>query len=230
MDYQQSWQGVSSQAPSRLQFVRSVYLWLMAGFGVALAGALGAFLALPFWGPLLQSWGRAFSFGIFIGQLGALMLASRTAQVRPLNIFTYGIATGISGFIAGMLSLMVAATSGPSVVLAALGLTALAFLTLTTVAFVSKKDFSFLANFVVVGLVIGIGGSLIAFFFNLPMFSLVISGVIVLACCAKILWDTSTMLKTSDFSNPVGFALNLFVSLYNIFISLLNILGGGRRR
>ena len=230
MDYQQSWQGASSQAPSRLQFVRSVYLWLMAGFGVALLGAAASFLTMPYWVPLLQSWGRAFMFAIVIGQFGALMLAGRTAQTRPLNVFTYGAATGISGFLAGMASIMVASQSGPGVVLAAFGLTALAFLTLTSVAFVSKKDFSFLANFVIVGLVIGIGGSFIAFFFHMPAFSLVISGVIVLACSAKILWDTSAMLRTADFSNPVGFALSLFVSLYNIFIALLNILGGGRRR
>jgi modulator of FtsH protease len=230
MDYQQSWQGAQSQAQSRLQFVRSVYLWLMAGFGVAFLGAVGSLLALPYWARLLQSGGRIFMFALVIGQFGALMLARRTAQTRPLNVLTYGIATGVSGFLAGMVSIMVAAQSGVGVVFAALGLTALAFLTLTVVAFVSKRDFSFLRNFVIVGLVIGIGGSLIAFFFSLPVFSLVISGVIVLACSAKILWDTSAMLRTADYSNPVGFALSLFVSLYNIFISLLNILGGARRR
>ncbi|MBS1766722.1 MAG: Bax inhibitor-1 family protein [Acidobacteria bacterium] len=230
MDYQQSWQNAQSGAISRLQFVRQVYLWLMAGFGVALVGAVGAFVTVPFWAPLLQSGGRVFMFALIIGQFAALWIAGRTAQTKPLNIATFGLATGVSGFIAGMVSLMVASQSGMGVVLSALGLTALAFLTLTVVAFVSKKDFSFLRSFVVVGLVIGIGGSFIAFFFNLPVFSLVISGVIVLASSAKILWDTSAMLRTADLSNPVGFALSLFVNLYNIFISLLNILSGGRRR
>jgi modulator of FtsH protease len=65
-------------------------------------------------------------------------------------------------------------------------------------------------------------------FFNLPLVSVAISCIVVIACSAKILWDTSAMLRTADYSNPVGFALSLFVSLYNIFISLLNILG--RRR
>ncbi len=230
MDYQQSWQNAQPGAVSRLQFVRQVYLWLMAGFGVALVGAVGAFLTVPFWAPLLNAGGRVFMLALVLGQFAALWMARRTAQTRPLNIATYGLATGVSGFIAGMVSLMVASQSGAGVVLSALGLTALAFLALTVVAFVSKKDFSFLGSFVVVGLVIGLGGSFIAFFFNLPLFSLVISGVIVLASSAKILWDTSAMLRTADLSNPVGFALALFVNLYNIFISLLNILGGARRR
>jgi modulator of FtsH protease len=53
--------------------------------------------------------------------------------------------------------------------------------------------------------------------------------VAVIACSAKILWDTSTMLRTDDLGDPAGFALSLFVSLYNIFIALLNLLSGGRR-
>ncbi len=230
MDYQQSWQGATSEVPSRLQFVRQVYLWLMGGFVVATLGAVTAFLSLPLWAPMLNAGGRVFMFALVIGQFAALWFAGKSARTKPLNIITFGLATGVSGFIAGIVSLIVASQSGMGVVLSALGLTALAFLTLTVVAFVSKKDFSFLGSFVMVGLVIGIGGSFIAFFFNLPLFSLVISGVIVLASSAKILWDTSAMLRTADFGNPVGFALSLFVNLYNIFISLLNILSGGRRR
>lgn len=230
MDYQQSWQGASSQAPSRLQFVRSVYLWLMAGFGVAFLAAMGAFASVAIWAPLVQGSRGLFLIAMLVGLYGSIYLARRTAQLRPLNILTFGVATAIFGFIAGMASLATASQSGMEVVISALGLTILAFLTLTIVAFVSKKDFSFLGSFVLVGLVIGIGGTFLSFFFNLPVFSLVMSGVIVLASCAKILWDTSAMLRTADLSNPVGFALSLFVNLYNIFISLLNILGGGRRR
>ena len=228
MDYQQSWPNAQSQIEARVQFVRSVYLWLMAGFGVACVGAIASLVTMPLWLPFLQNTGRLGFFALIMGQWGALWFAGRNAMRKPLNIFAFGLATGVSGYIAGIFSIATAAQSGLGVVLSALGLTALVFLALTVTAFASKRDFSFLHSFVVVGLVIGIGGSLIAFFFNLPAFSLLISGVIVVACSAKILMDTSAMLRTADFSNPVGFALSLFVSLYNIFISLLNILG--RRR
>lgn len=216
------------QVQNRVAFVRSVYLWLFAGFGVALVGAFGALMSMSFWVPIAQS-GSIFGWLLFGAQMGAIFFANAVRHRKPLNILGYGLFTGISGYIAGIISIAVASgPAGISVVFQALGLTAVAFLTLTATAMVSKKDFSFLRSFVMVGVAIMFFGSLIAAIFHLPMLSMVASGVAVIACSAKILWDTSAMLRTGDFSDPVGFALSLFVSLYNIFISLLNLLG--RRR
>lgn len=214
-----------SGVQTRLAFVRAVYLWLFAGFGVALLGATVSPLIAQ---GLYNLVGRFFIWALFIAQMGAIFFATAVSRRKPLNILAYGLFTFISGIIAGIISLMVAQQSGPSIVFAALGLTGLAFLTLTATAMVSKKDFSFLRSFVVVGISIMFFGGLIAAVFHLPMLSLVASAVAVIACSAKILWDTSAMLRTGDFSDPAGFALSLFVSLYNIFISLLNLLG--RRR
>ena len=210
---------------TRVAFVRAVYLWLFAGFGVALVGAL----ASPFIAQgLVNLMGRFFIWALIGAQWGAIFFASAVSRRKPLNILAYGLFTFISGIIAGVISLVVAQQSGITIVFAALGLTGLAFLTLTVTAVVSKKDFSFLRSFVMVGVAIMFFGSLIAAIFHLPMLSMVASAVAVIACSAKILWDTSAMLRTGDFSDPAGFALSLFVSLYNIFISLLNLLG--RRR
>jgi modulator of FtsH protease len=213
--------------PERVAFVRSVYLWLMAGFGVAALGAVGALASLPMLSRLPVS-GRAFMWILFFAQMGAVFFASAVSRKRPLNILAYGLFTGISGYVAGLISLMVAAGSGYKVVLAAAGLTAGVFLALTATAFVSKKDFSFLRSFVVVGIAIAFFGWLIAIFFNLPSLSLVVSAVVVIAFSAKLLWDTSAMLRTDALDDAAGFALSLFVSLYNIFISLLNLLGNRR--
>ncbi len=226
MDHlQPSWQQAESGTEARIRFVRSVYAWLMAGFLVAGAGAL---LSEHTVRPLIALTGRFFIWALVIAQWGAIFFAGAVSRRKPLNILAFGLFTFISGTIAGIISLVVAKTSGGSTVLLALGLTAVVFLTLTIIAFVTKKDFSFLRNFVIVGLVVMVAGGLIAAIFNLPTFSLIISGVAVIACSAKLLWDTSAMLRTGDLSDPAGFALSLFVSLYNIFISLLNILG--RRR
>jgi len=97
------------------------------------------------------------------------------------------------------------------------------------VAVFSKADFSFLRSFVIIGIGVMFFGSLVSAIFHLETLGLIVSAVAVVACSAKILWDTSNMLKTEDFSDPAGFALSLFVSLYNIFISLLRLLQGGRR-
>lgn len=225
-DYQNRPISLTSGVSVRTAFVRSVYLWLMGGFGVA---ALGAFAALPVAKVLAPVLGRAFYWLLFGAQFGTLLWAGSVSRRRPQNRIAYGLFTFISGIFAGIMIYAVAVTAGSGVVVAAFGMTGAAFLTLSGISFVSKKDFSFLQNFIAIGLVIMFFGGLIAALFHLSAFSMVISAVAVIACSAKILYDTSRMLRTDDLSDPAGFALSLFVSLYNIFISLLNLLGGGRR-
>ncbi len=226
MDLQQSWQGTSTGAQSRVDFVRNVYLWLMGGFAVAALGALSApFVAMA----LVPVAGRFLGWVLFGIQFGTLMFASSVSRRKPLNKIAYGLFTFVSGVIAGIVALIVAQGAGFKPVFMAFGLTGAVFMTLTVTAFVSKKDFSFLRNFVIVGIAVMFFGSLAAAIFHLETFGLIISGVAVIACSAKLLWDTSAMLRTDDFSDPAGFALALFVSLYNIFIALMNILGGRRR-
>jgi modulator of FtsH protease len=226
MDLQQSWRGASERTGARVDFVRSVYLWLMGGFAVAALGALSA----PFAGRALISVAGGFWHWILFGvQFGSLMFASAVSRRRPLNRVAYALFAYISGTIAGIVALIVAQGAGFKPVFLAFGLTGTVFMTLTVTAFVSKRDFSFLRNFVIVGIAVMFFGSLAAAIFHLEALSLVISGVAVIACSAKLLWDTSAMLRTEDFGDPAGFALALFVSLYNIFIALMNLLGGRRR-
>ena len=226
MDLQQPWQGTSTGTQSRIDFVRNVYLWLMGGFAVAALGALSA----PLIGNALISVAGRFWFWILFGaQFGTLMFASSVSRRKHLNRVAYAIFTYVSGVIAGIIALAVAHGAGFKPVFMAFGLTGTVFMTLTVTAFVSKRDFSFLRNFVIVGIAVMFFGSLAAAIFHLETFSLIISGVAVIACSAKLLWDTSAMLRTDDFGDPAGFALALFVSLYNILISLMNLLGGRRR-
>ncbi len=222
------WSGQAIAVEHRVAFVRNVYLWLGAGFAVAALGALGARVTMPWWVAAFKSMGRMFMLLIFVAQMGAIFFAQAVSRKRPLNIVAYGLFTGLSGYVAGMISILVGSQAGFPTVLAAAGMTAADFLLLTVVTFVSKKDFSFLRSFVVVGIGIMFFGGLAAALFNLPTFSLVVSAVAVIACSAKILWDTSAMLRSDDLEDPAGWALSLFVSLYNIFISLLNLLGNRR--
>lgn len=226
MDQQQSWQGTSAGVQPRIDFVRSVYLWLMGGFAVA---ALGAFSAPLVAMALVPVAGRFLGWVLFGIQFGTLLFASSVSRRKPLNRLAYGLFTFVSGVIAGIVALVIAQGAGFLPVFGALGLTGVVFLTLTVTAFVSKKDFSFLRNFVIVGIAVMFFGSLAAAIFHLETFSLIISGVAVIACSAKLLWDTSAMLRTDDLGDPAGFALALFVSLYNILIALMNLLGGRRR-
>jgi modulator of FtsH protease len=198
----------------------------MGGFAVAALGALSGPLVAATLVPLT---GRFLVWVLFGAQFGSLMFASAVSRRRPLNRLAFALFTYVSGVIAGIVMWAVSRGAGSQPVILAFGMTGVVFMTLTVTAFVSKRDFSFLRNFVIVGITVMFFGGLAAAIFHLEAFSLVISGVAVIACSAKLLYDTSAMLHTADFSDPAAFALSLFVSLYNIFLSLLNILGGRRR-
>jgi FtsH-binding integral membrane protein len=214
-----------SGVEDRVAFLRSVYLWLMGGFVVAGLGAIASpFIAAG----LLPLTGRFFPWALFLAQFGALIWASAVSRRKPLNKVAYGVFTFTSGVIIGIVSLVTIQTAGLGTVVAAFGMTAADFLLLTVIAFVSKKDFSFLRSFVAIGIGIMFFGSLIGAIFHLETLGLMAAGVAVIACSAKILYDTSNMLRSEDLSDPAGFALSLFVSLYNILLSLMRLLSGRR--
>lgn len=221
----QGFSAAPSRAEARIAFVRQVYLWLMGGFAVA---GVGALVSQPIALALFSIFGRFTGWAFFGAQFGALIWASAVSRRKPLNKVAYGVFTFVSGVVIGVVSTYYARTAGLGPVLAAFGLTAADFLLLTVTAFVSKRDFSFLRSFIVIGIGIMFFGSLIAAIFNLEMLGLLAATVAVVACSAKVLYDTSVMLKTDDLSDPAGFALSLFVSLYNILLSLMRLLGGRR--
>lgn len=216
----------ASPAEERAAFVRSVYLWLMGGFAVAAVGALSSPFVLM---PMVKAMGRMFIWPLFIGFFVTSIWAQRVSRRRPQNRYAFAAFTYISGLIAGMAMMAAAQTAGPGIVMAAMGMTAADFLVLSAIAHFSKKDFSFLGSFVAVGLVLALVAIVVGIFVPSEIFHLAISAVIVIACSAKILWDTSTMLRTGDTSDAAGFALSLFISLLNIFLNLLRLLSGGRR-
>lgn len=225
MSYDIEGRTLGSSTLERVSFIRQVYLWLMGGFLIAGVGAVASpFIAQS----LIPLTGRFFPWALFIAQFGALIWASAVSRRKPINRVAYGVFTFVSGVIIGIVSLITARQSGLGVVMAAFGMTAADFLLLTVIAFVSKKDFSFLRSFVAIGIGVMFFGSLIGAIFHVETLSLLAAGVAVIACSAKILYDTSAMLRSGETDDPAGFALSLFVSLYNILLSLMRLLGGRR--
>jgi len=216
----------ASKAEERSTFIRSVYLWLMGGFAVAAVGVLATPVILP---PLAAAFGNYFILPVIIAFYGSFFWANSVSRKKPWNRYAYALFTFVAGIIAGMAMFVAAQNSGPGIVLAAFAMTAADFLVLSAVAFISKKDFSFLRSFVTMGITVAFVAIIIGFFYHAEIFHLMISAVIVIVCSAKILWDTSTMLKTGDYGDAAGFALSLFISLLNIFLNLLRLLQGGRR-
>jgi FtsH-binding integral membrane protein len=113
--------------------------------------------------------------------------------------------------------------NGGELIALAGGLTAVVFFAMATIATVTKKDFSFLGKFLFVGLILLIVASLANLFFQVPAASLAISAIAVFIFSLYLLYDVSNIVRGGE-TNYITATLNLFLNVYNIFISLLNLL------
>jgi modulator of FtsH protease len=102
-------------------------------------------------------------------------------------------------------------------------MTAAIFFALAGIATVTKKDFSFMGKFLFVGLILLIVASLANLFFQVPAASVAISAIAVLIFSAYILFDVSRIVHGGE-TNYIMATMSLFLNIYNIFLSLLNIL------
>lgn len=201
--------------------LRNTY-WLLAlsmiptVFGAWMGSALnfvGLFRAAPIMTPLLM-------FGVMIGSLFVVArLRNSSWGVVALLAFTF-----IAGLmLTPILSVAAGLRNGGQLVALAGGMTAAVFLTMATIATVTKRDFSFMGKFLFIGLVVLVLASLANIFFQIPALSLTISAVSVLLFSAYLLYDISNIVRGGE-TNYVIATLNVFLSLFNIFISLLNLL------
>lgn len=139
--------------------------------------------------------------------------------------------TGLLGASLGpMLSYYLAMANGGALVMQALGGTALVFFALSAYVLTTRKDFSFLGGFLFVGLVVAIigaiGVAIAGFFFgvDVSLVSVGISGLIVLLMSGFILYDTSRIVNGGE-TNYIMATTALYLDIYNLFTSLLHILG-----
>ena len=138
--------------------------------------------------------------------------------------------TGLLGASLGpILNHYLALSNGGSIVMQALGGTALIFFTLSAYVLTTRKDFSFMGGFLMIGLVTVIVFALGAFIAGLmgvdvSVFSLAISGVIVLLMSGFILFHTSQIIQGGE-TNYIMATVGLYLAIYNLFTSLLHILG-----
>ncbi|MDH3894869.1 MAG: Bax inhibitor-1 family protein, partial [Chromatiales bacterium] len=114
--------------------------------------------------------------------------------------------------------------NGGQVVMTAFGITGATFVGLSAYAIKSGRDFSFMGGFLTIGILGAFLLGLIAIFFNMPTLSLAVSGMFVLAMGGLILFQTSEIVRGGE-TNYIMATVTLFVSIYNLFTSLLHILG-----
>jgi modulator of FtsH protease len=131
--------------------------------------------------------------------------------------------TGLLGFGLGPM-LTYYLKMDPSIVMTAMGGTGAIFIALSGYAITTKKDFSFMGGFLAVGLFVLIGAMILNLFLQIPVLSLALSGGIVLVMSGLILYQTSAIINGGE-TNYIMATASLFLSILNLFTSLLHILG-----
>ena len=155
---------------------------------------------------------------------GLLFVVNKQAD-KANGIFWIFAFTGLMGASLGpMLNYYAAMPSGGSLIMQALGGTALIFFALSGYALTSKKDFSFMGGFLMVGLIVVIIAGIANIFFQVPALSLALSAAVIMIMSGLILFDTSRIIHGGE-RNYIRATVSLYLNIYNIFTSLLHLLG-----
>ncbi len=131
--------------------------------------------------------------------------------------------TGLLGFGVGPMVAYYLSVN-PSIVMTALGGTGVIFLGLSGYALTTRKDFSFMGGFLMVGLLVIVGAALLNIFMGIPALSLTISAAVIMIMSGFILYETSSIIHGGE-TNYIMATASLFLSILNIFTSLLHLLG-----
>lgn len=201
------------------KLIRNTYTLLsMTLLFSAATAALSVFLAMP---PMtyLLSIGGAFL-------LMWLVLPKTAHSASGLGV-VFAI-TGLLGFALGpILTMYLSLPGGPQIVATALGGTGVIFLGLSGYALTTRRDFNFLGGFLFVGMLVVMVASLANIFFALPALQLALSATVVLLMSGYILYDTSRMVNGGE-TNYIVATIGLYMNIFNLFISLLQLLGFAR--
>lgn len=163
----------------------------------------------------------------FVG-LGLLFVVNATADSGK-GLFWVFAFTGVMGAAIGpMLNVYLSLPNGPSLVMQALGGTAVIFFALSGYALTTRKDFSFMGGFLFVGLIVIVVASIANIFLHIPAVSLAISAAAVLVFSGLILFDTSRIINSGE-TNYIRATVALYLDIYNLFIHLLNLLARAQR-
>ena len=165
-------------------------------------------------------------FGLLtlVGYFALLFLTTKFRD-SSLGILFVFMLTGFMGLTLGpILNAYMATANGSQLIMTALGGTGAIFLALSGYVLTSRKDFSFMGGFLMVGILVAFLAGLGALFFEMPVLSLAVSGMFILLMSGMILYQTSEIIHGGE-TNYIMATVSLYISIYNMFLSLLHILG-----
>ena len=167
------------------------------------------------------------SMGILVTIIGYFALLFLTAKLRNsawgiLSVFAL---TGFMGLTLGpIITRYLGMPGGGAIVMNAMALTGIIFMSLSAYVLVSKRDFSFMSGFLAIGVLVAFVAGLGAIFFEIPALSIAVSAAFVLLMSGMILFETSNIIHGGE-TNYIMATVSLYVSIFNLFTSLLQLLG-----
>jgi len=195
--------------------LRNTYMLLsMTLLFSAVIAAISMALNLPHPGLILT----------LAGYFGLLFLTTKFRH-RDLGIAFVFALTGFMGYTLGpILNAYLALPNGGQIVMLAMAGTAAIFFSLSTYVRATRKNFSFMGGFLLAGIVTAFLAGLGAIFFNMPALSVAVSAVFVLLMAGLILYETSNIIHGGE-TNYIMATVTLYVAIFNLFTSLLHLLG-----
>jgi modulator of FtsH protease len=158
------------------------------------------------------------------GYFGLLFAVAkfRNSSLGLLLVFAL---TGFMGYTLGpILNQYLTLPNGGQVIMTAMGATGAIFLGLSGYALTTRKDFSYMGGFLMAGILVAFLAGLGAVFFEMPGLSLAVSALFVLLMAGLILYETSNIINGGE-TNYIMATVSLFVAIFNLFTSLLHLLG-----
>jgi len=195
--------------------IRNTYALLsMTLLFSALTAGISMMLALPHPGLIIT----------LVGYFGLLYLTSKFRNSALGLVMVFAL-TGFMGYTLGpILSFYLSMPNGAGVVMMAMGATGTIFLGLSAYALISRKNFSFMGGFLMVGILVAFLAGLGAVFFELPMLSMAVSSIFVLLMAGLILYQTSDIIHGGE-TNYIMATVTLYVAIFNLLTSLLHLIG-----
>lgn len=159
-----------------------------------------------------------------VGYFGLLFLTTKF-RAQSLGILFVFALTGFMGYTLGpIINNYLSLANGGQIVMMAMGGTGVIFLGLSGYALTTRKDFSFMGSFLMVGILLAFVAGLAAVFFEISSLSLAVSSLFVLLMAGLILYETSNIIHGGE-TNYIMATVTLFVSIFNLFTSLLHLMG-----
>lgn len=168
---------------------------------------------------------RMISMVMTFGAIGVLWFLLPKYENSSAGVGIVFLATGMLGFGLGpMLNYYTALPNGSTIVATAMGGTGAIFLALSAYVLKTKKSFDFMGGMLFVGIIVVFGALLLNIFLQIPALSMVLSGAIVLLMSGFILFDTGRIINGGE-TNYIRATVSMFLNIFNLFTSLLHLLG-----